>query len=158
LIQVRLPDGRLLKFPDGTSEEAVKATARRMSAAASPDEDEFRQWYSRWATVAGLDPNPDSPAHRYDYRAAFRAGMEPEISPEDGLYHWRSAFKSADHPNRFVNGVDTKESDMRLILEEQSRARGETLPETPREGILARIGVGAAGPTSRSCLMRPLSR
>jgi len=27
---------------------------------------------------------------------------------KDGLYHWPSQFKSDDHPNRFVNGVDTK--------------------------------------------------
>lgn len=75
------------------------------------DEAAFQQWYSGWAQKAGLDPNPDSPLHKYDYRAAFRAGATPQIDPTDGLYHWPSQFKAADHPNRFVNGVDTRSLD-----------------------------------------------
>jgi len=27
--------------------------------------------------------------------------------PGDQLLHWPSLFKGANHPNRFVNGVDT---------------------------------------------------
>lgn len=78
------------------------------AATGGDDELAFRQWYGGWAQKAGLDPNPDAPEHRYDYRAAFRAGAVPQIDPGDGLYHWPSQFKADDHPNRFVNGVDTK--------------------------------------------------
>lgn len=75
---------------------------------AAPAEEEFQRWYKGWAAKAGIDPNPDSPQQKYDYRAAFRAGVEPEINAADGLYHWPSEFKADDHPNRFVDGVDTK--------------------------------------------------
>lgn len=75
------------------------------------DEKAFQRWYADWAQKAGLDPNPDNPLHKYDYRAAFRAGAVPRIDPGDGLYHWPSKFKSDDHPNRFVGGVDTKKED-----------------------------------------------
>jgi hypothetical protein len=71
------------------------------------DENEFQDWYLRWADTIGLDPNPDHPDHKYDYRAAYKAGVEPQIG-EDGFYHWDSKFKSDDHPNRFIGGVDTK--------------------------------------------------
>src|SRR3990167_641126 len=72
------------------------------------DETAFQRWYKAWAAKAGLDPDPDNPLHRYDYRAAYRAGAIPKRAKEDGLYHWPSEFKAADHPNRFVNGMDTK--------------------------------------------------
>lgn len=71
------------------------------------NEQEFRRWYRNHATSAGIDPDPDNPLHKYDYRAAYRAGYEPEMGP-DGLMHWPSEFKSDDHPNRFVGGMDTK--------------------------------------------------
>jgi hypothetical protein len=71
------------------------------------DEKAFQQWYSGWAQKAGLNPDPDPQLHQYDYRAAFRAGVEPEIDPGDGFYHWPSQFKSPDHPNRYVDGIDT---------------------------------------------------
>lgn len=85
---------------------AVQRTRTTLSA---EDERRFQEWYSRWAQRADLDPNPDSPLHKYDYRGAFRAGIEPEVAPEDGLYHWPSEYKDDDHPNRFVAGIgDTK--------------------------------------------------
>ena len=70
-------------------------------------EQEFLRWYRRQATKTGLDPNPDHPEHRYDYRAAWRAGAQPRIDRRDGKYHWPSQFKDPDHPNRFVSGEDT---------------------------------------------------
>lgn len=70
------------------------------------DEFEFKKWYVDWALRTGIDPDPDNPRHHYDYRAAYRAGSEPELA-DDGLYHWPSEFKAQNHPNRFVNGVDT---------------------------------------------------
>jgi len=72
-----------------------------------PEEKQFQTWYKDWAIKAGIDINPDNPLHKYDYRAAYRAGVKPEINPEDGRYHWPSEFKAPDHPNRFVNGIDT---------------------------------------------------
>lgn len=72
----------------------------------------FRGWYAERAQLAGLDPDPDNPLHKYNYRGAFLAGAEPTISATDSLYHWPSAFKDADHPNRFVRGVgDTRAID-----------------------------------------------
>ncbi len=67
------------------------------------DDAGFQQWYAVRAKRWGLDPNPDDPRHHYDYRAAYRAGAEPD--PQTG--HWSSEFKAKDHPNRFVDGVDT---------------------------------------------------
>lgn len=66
------------------------------------DEAAFRAWYSGWAKKANLDPDPDNPRHKYDYRAAFRAGAKPEIDASDNQYHWPSEFKADDHPNRYV--------------------------------------------------------
>jgi hypothetical protein len=67
----------------------------------------FQNWYKGWAAHTGISPNPDDPEHYYDYRAAYRAGVSPTIDKTDGLYHWPSQFKQLEHPNRFVNGVDT---------------------------------------------------
>lgn len=66
----------------------------------------FRDWYSNHAQTLGIDPNPDAPEHKYDYRAAWAAGAEPSPA-DDGYYHWPSRFKLPDHPNRYVDGVDT---------------------------------------------------
>jgi hypothetical protein len=35
-------------------------------------------------------------------------GIEPELYWEDAIPHWDSRFKRENHPNRYVNGVDTK--------------------------------------------------
>ncbi len=71
------------------------------------NEADFQQWYSKWAQKTGLNPDPDNPQHKYDYRAAYNAGVEPVILPEDNKYHWDSRFKADDHSNRFVDGIDT---------------------------------------------------
>lgn len=63
----------------------------------------FQSWYGAWAKRTGLDPNPDAPEHRYDYRAAYLSGAQP-----DADMHWPSQFKADDHPNRYINGLDTK--------------------------------------------------
>jgi len=65
----------------------------------------FRSWYRRWAQKLGLDSNPDDPRHHYDYRAAYLAGAEPT---EESGWHWPSTYKDIGHPNRFVDGIDTK--------------------------------------------------
>ena len=63
----------------------------------------FRNWYKMRATEHGLDSDPDTPEHYYDYRAAYAAGMGPG---PDG--HWPSAFKRKGHPRMIVDGVNTK--------------------------------------------------
>ena len=63
----------------------------------------FDEWYAGHAKQRGLDPNPDDPRHHYDYRGAYKAGVEP--GPDN---HWDSRFKTDDHPNRYIDGVDTK--------------------------------------------------
>jgi hypothetical protein len=79
--------------------------SRPPRAEAAPfDEAGFKKWYGGHAKALGLSPNPDDPEHHYDYRAAFKAGAGPD--PASG--HWPSQFKADDHPNRFVEGVDTK--------------------------------------------------
>ena len=85
------------------------AVVRVRTPLSPEDEKKFQKWYQEWALVAGIDPDPDNPAHKYDYRGAYRAGIAPSISPADGRYHWPSQFKDDDHPNRFVPGFgDTK--------------------------------------------------
>lgn len=72
----------------------------------SPDEEQaFQQWYAGHAKTLGLDPNPDSPLHFYDWRGAFRAGVTP-----DEAGHWPSTFKHEGHPNLIVDGLDTRDS------------------------------------------------
>lgn len=60
----------------------------------------FSVWYAAIADRFNLDPNPDSPLHQYDYRAAYNAGVEPG---EDG--HWPSKFKKVGHPT-LIKEVD----------------------------------------------------
>lgn len=66
-------------------------------------EKQFQDWYAAWAKATGIDPNPDDPRHKYDYRKAYSAGANPAIDSQDGHYHWPSAFKAEDHPNRYIN-------------------------------------------------------
>ena len=62
-------------------------------------------WFQEFAQRYG-EPNLNDP--NYDYRAAWQAGARPTVrDPGDGLLHWPSQFKGAEHPNRYVNGVDT---------------------------------------------------
>lgn len=63
----------------------------------------FRNWFNAIAQKNGLDPNPDHPLHQYNYRYAFDYGIEPGA---DG--HWPSSLKGSSHPNRYVEGEDTK--------------------------------------------------
>ncbi len=63
-------------------------------------------WYREFTRSYREEPNLEDP--NYDYRAAWDAGVRPDvIDPNDKQYHWSSQFKGPDHPNRFVNGIDT---------------------------------------------------
>ena len=90
----------------GSGRDAVAEYNRRYRH----DEPAFRAWYADWAKKADLDPDPDHPLHKYDYRAAYRTGAVPQTGP-DKRWHWPSQFKADDHPTRFVAGVDTKKFD-----------------------------------------------
>jgi hypothetical protein len=106
------------------AKEAAKPAPKTLP---QTDEQKFQTWYAGWAAKAGLDPDPDSPLHKYDYRKAYKAGAKPEIDPSDGLYHWPSEFKDDDHPNRFVNGVDTKKSGVSSEKQEMTPMEPKTV-------------------------------
>lgn len=65
-------------------------------------------WFKEYVNQYGEEP--DLNTKDYDYRSAWKAGARPDVrDPTDGnRYHWPSEFKGDGHPNRFVNGVDTK--------------------------------------------------
>lgn len=68
----------------------------------SAEEKDFRQWYAGHAKKLGLAKDPYDKEHHYDYKAAYRKKQGP--GPDN---HWPSENKTKDHPNRYVNGVDT---------------------------------------------------
>lgn len=79
---------------------------------ADEDEDAFQKgirgtdWHREFTAKHG-EPNLDDP--NYDYRKAWKAGARPTVrDPGDGMLHWPSQFKGDNHPNRYVDGVDTK--------------------------------------------------
>jgi hypothetical protein len=80
----------------------------------APDQEtKFQEFYGRKATEGGLDPSPDAPEHKYDYRGAFAAGdTATAVDPTDNKPHWASTYKDDDHPTRYIlqDGVpyDTK--------------------------------------------------
>jgi diguanylate cyclase (GGDEF)-like protein len=106
----------------------------------SPPEDPFMSWYSSRASRLGLDPDPDSPLQRYDYRGAFAAGAEPDA---DG--HWPSQFKAPDHPNRFVEGEDTMTGGQAPIGFGDIFAPYKTAMPTPQEQKLAELKAAQTG-------------
>ena len=82
------------------------------SLAYDPQEGSFQSgirdtpWFTEFKNRFGEEPNLNDP--NYDYRQAWAAGARPDVrDPGDGLLHWSSQFKGENHPNRFVNGVDT---------------------------------------------------
>lgn len=96
----------LLASTGGTpqaSAQTPQTPVRQRTKLSPADEAAFQTWYKDWATKSGVDTDPDSPLQKYDYRGAWLAGDRPAPGS-----HWLSRFKDPDHPNRFVNGVDTK--------------------------------------------------
>lgn len=108
------------------------------------DEQGFRQWYAPIAKQWNLDPNPDAPQHKYDYRQAYRAGTGP-----DAQGHWPSEFKAPDHPNRYVNGIDTITGKPAELAQrkpgEASIGPDPNATPKPREGALGWAIDAAAG-------------
>jgi hypothetical protein len=69
---------------------------------------EIRQtpWYKEFVQRYGEEPNFQDP--NYNYREAWDAGVRPDVrDPGDQMLHWNSQFKGPNHPNRFVQGIDT---------------------------------------------------
>jgi hypothetical protein len=66
------------------------------------EEIKFKDWYGKASKQFNLDPNPDNPLHEYNYRFAYKNNAWPDSS-----MHWPSDYKTANHPNRFVDGQDT---------------------------------------------------
>jgi hypothetical protein len=79
----------------------------------NPDEGAFQYgvrqtpWFSEFKERFGEEP--DLNTTDYDTRGAWKAGIRPTTrDPTDGLLHWDSRWKSDTHPNRYVDGIDTK--------------------------------------------------
>ena len=72
------------------------------------DEDEvkFQQDYADYAKTTGMNPNPDSPKHYYDYRGLWK---EEGKLPGPGE-HGDSRFKLPGHPRTYVNPKTDKGS------------------------------------------------
>lgn len=70
-------------------------------------EQEFRAWYNGYATITGMNPNPDAPQHYYDYRGWWKTGDIPSIEElmRNPDVHGDSRFKMPGHPRQFVQSV-----------------------------------------------------
>ena len=91
-------DDEALPPPTQATPEATPSAAAPNRTSLSHDKElGFQLWYRIQARKHGLDPNPDAPEHKYDYRGAYKAGALPDASG-----HWPSEFKDLDHPNRYV--------------------------------------------------------
>jgi hypothetical protein len=115
------------------------STDPRAGAAPSSDEPAFRAWYTAAAKQYGLNPDPDSPEQKYDYRAAFKAGAKPDASG-----HWPSQFKQAGHPNEVVGGFNTR--------------TGERVPGTTQASEAELIRLGWDPATAKRLSEDPLAR
>jgi hypothetical protein len=115
-------------IPDDELEYDTRIDANLIPDDELESEQSFADWYQGWAEKTGISPDPDDPRHKYDYRAAYQAGAEPEISPEDNQYHWPSEFKADDHPNRYVDGIDTKTG-------KQYQGGGQAQAQEPEQGF-----------------------
>lgn len=103
-------------YPQKQAIAAALDTARRYRkkyAEGGDVESQFQEgiratpWFKEYVNRYGEEPDLDTP--HYDYRKAWAAGSRPDVrDPGDGQYHWSSQFKGPNHPNRFINGVDTR--------------------------------------------------
>ena len=63
-------------------------------------------WFGEYTGYYLEEPNLNTP--HYDYRGAWAAGARPDVrDPTDNLLHWPSTHKGAQHPNRYIGGIDT---------------------------------------------------
>ena len=64
----------LFEGPDPGLGPLTKADIQAFDPGEQFDESGFQRWYGAIAKQQGLDPDPDDPRQRYDYRAAYVAG------------------------------------------------------------------------------------
>lgn len=96
----------------GTRMSEADRIKRHQMLTAAMREQQFQEgirgtdWYKEFVNKHGEQPNLQDP--NYDYREAWDAGVRPDVrDPGDNMLHWNSQFKGPNHPNRYVNGVDT---------------------------------------------------
>ena len=70
----------------------------------------FQHWndyYSGMSGRQGIDPNPDNPAHLYDYRGQFKAEVPFLPDPTDNNFlHGDSRFKMPGHSRGVIEQGD----------------------------------------------------
>jgi hypothetical protein len=97
-MRVDIPEYKtFIDFPTGTPEEEIqRVISTHFPPKTAPligrREQEFQKWYKGWAIFMGINPDPDDPRHRYDYRAAYLAGAAPAFQPEHNQYRWPDAY------------------------------------------------------------------
>ena len=100
----------------------------------------FQAWYADAAHKLQINPNPDDPAHHYDYRQAFQKGVRVPPNPPAGWHFPSDAGKADDHPNAVVGGFDTR--------------TGQRVPGTPRAKSVQGLIDQGWSPASAVRLMR----
>lgn len=121
------PDGKTIKpeAPDSGHE-------RKRTTLTPENEAKFHQWYQWYAGQNRLDPNPDNPLHKYDYRGWWSkiqtdpATYNPVRDPRDGMLHGPQEFKDYDHPTawkgRFMADTGINPDDAGYRTEAEARA------------------------------------
>lgn len=76
----------------------------------SHDEHYFLRWFRAWAQRTGINPDPDDPKTKYDYRAAYKDKAVPVWDEEIKKYTWPPEYKIQDEPqninlNITINGM-----------------------------------------------------
>lgn len=82
--------------------------ADKTTSLSPEDEKDFRRWYQNVSAILGIDPNPDSPEHYYDYRRAYQSGFDP-LAASNPSRHWPSEYKYSGHPREYLYDPDTKD-------------------------------------------------
>ena len=92
--------GGVVKYQDG---------GEKLTELDPLNEAEFKKWYKKYAELTGNAVNPDDPLHYYDYRGYWRDSGGAMPSKRDD-YHLPSNYKLKGHPDKYVEGKDTKNS------------------------------------------------
>ena len=88
--------GFLHEYPDGGRIRG-KQNGRFFVTELSPRrEKKFQDWYAGVAPVLGLDPNPDTYEHAYDYRGYWLNNRDADVSSPD--FHFPDTWKQPHHP------------------------------------------------------------
>jgi len=93
----------------------------------------LQQQFDSIRKAQGLPPSDiDDPRHKYDNRALIESGFTAaDVGPDK---HLPSQYKAFDHDNRFVDGVDTINSQP-----QPEQPAGSTPPKTGRQKLMDQI-------------------